>query len=178
MSFIESTNLYLVPYTPTHHTRSSATFLDLCIIDDADKLISYEQSDVCFLSAHDLISISYSVKVARRSSRNISVRDFRFFDINNFLNDLEEYDWGALYQDDDIDSKVMLLNAALIECYDRHAPLRDIQPKHLPAPWVTPDVRCVMRSRDRARRVWRRHKNDANYKRYKTLRNQAQAQAL
>ncbi|XP_024870342.1 uncharacterized protein LOC112453688 [Temnothorax curvispinosus] len=175
MSFIETTNLYLVPYTPTHHTRSSSTSLDLCVIDDADKLISYEQSDVCFLSAHDLISISYRVKVARRGSCSIKVRDFRSFDIDNFLIDLEGYDWGALYQVDDVDSKVMLLNTALTECYDRHAPLRDIQPKHLPASWLTPDVRCAMRSRDRARRVRRRHKTDANYKRYKTLRNQAQA---
>jgi len=53
----ESVNLYLVPFASTHHTRTASTYLDLCIVDDADKLLSYEQRDASFLSAHDLISV-------------------------------------------------------------------------------------------------------------------------
>ncbi|XP_024880747.1 uncharacterized protein LOC112460309 [Temnothorax curvispinosus] len=175
LTFIEATNLYLVPYAPTHHTRSSSTLLDLCIVDDADKLISYGQCDACFLSAHDLISIKYRVRIERHLRREIVVRDFRSFDIDDFLNDLRGYDWNVLYQADNIDSKVLFLSDALTECYDRHAPLRIIQPKHFPAPWLTPDIKSVMKTRDRARRVWKRSKTNANYTRYKILRNQAQA---
>jgi len=52
-SFVDSMNLFLVPYDPTHHTRTSSTWLDLCIMDDRDKLVDFKQHDVCFLSAHD-----------------------------------------------------------------------------------------------------------------------------
>lgn len=39
-SFVSSMHFTLVPYAPTHYTRTSFTRLDLCIIDDADKLFS------------------------------------------------------------------------------------------------------------------------------------------
>lgn len=59
---VATSSLYLVPYATTHHTRSASTLLDLCIIDDEDKLIDHEQRDISFLSAHDLIGITYRVK--------------------------------------------------------------------------------------------------------------------
>ncbi|XP_071632791.1 uncharacterized protein [Temnothorax longispinosus] len=44
-TLVNSLHLSLVPYAPTHHTRASSTRLDLCIIDDTEKLISYGQHD-------------------------------------------------------------------------------------------------------------------------------------
>jgi len=51
LSFVEYTQSFLVLYSPTHHTRSSSTLLDICIIDDQDKLIAHEQHDVFSLDA-------------------------------------------------------------------------------------------------------------------------------
>ncbi|XP_071652781.1 uncharacterized protein [Temnothorax longispinosus] len=59
-------------------------------------------------------------------------------------------------------------------CYDKHAPYRVICPKHLPAPWLTPDLRKLMKDRDRTRRVWRRNKTESNYDTYRRLRNLVQ----
>lgn len=35
--------------------------------------------------------------------------------------------------------KVEILNKFLLGCYNKHVPLRKINPKHLPAPWLTND---------------------------------------
>lgn len=94
-SFVESSNFYLVPYRPTHHSRNSFSTLDsldFCIIDDENKLVSFSQHDMCFLSNHDLNNIKYKVKVERLLKRTINVRDFRSFNIDSFRNELSSYD--------------------------------------------------------------------------------------
>lgn len=65
-NFITSAGMYLVPYGSTHHLRNSTTFLDLCIIDDVDKLINYGKKAASFLSAHDLINVVYNINIERR----------------------------------------------------------------------------------------------------------------
>lgn len=106
----------------------------LCIIDDVDKLITYYQRDACYLFAHDLIGIKYKIKIKRFNGRKLNVRDFRLFVVDNFLDDLGTYDWDVLYRDNNVDGKILMLNKVFTDCYDKHAPIRSIQPKHLPAP--------------------------------------------
>jgi len=45
--------------------KKSSTFLDLYIIDDKHKLHNYGKIPVSFLSAHDLIQITYRIKIER-----------------------------------------------------------------------------------------------------------------
>ncbi|KAL6417188.1 hypothetical protein ACFW04_014617 [Cataglyphis niger] len=45
--------------------------LDLCIIDDRDKLKKFGQRGIAFLSAHDLIFIRYGIKLQRRHGKLI-----------------------------------------------------------------------------------------------------------
>jgi len=85
------------------------------------------------------------------------------------------YLFETLYRSDDIDSKVAIFNNHLLDCYDKHAPLRCISPKHLPAPWLTTNIKDKMVERNRARRTWRRWRTDSNYTRYKKLRNKVQS---
>ena len=174
LSFVESSSLFLVPYGPTHHLQNSSTVLDLCIIDDEDKLISFDQHDACFLSSHDLISITYKINLVRHPSRTIRVRDFRFFDVDGFRDELSQCDWNSLFGAITVNDKVDILNCFLLDCFDRHAPFRDIRPKHFPAPWLTDDIRTMMRDRDRARRRWMRWRNAENHAAFKLLRNRAQ----
>ncbi|XP_011685479.1 PREDICTED: RNA-directed DNA polymerase from mobile element jockey-like [Wasmannia auropunctata] len=84
-------------------------------------------------------------------------------------------DWEDLWNADNIDSKVEVLNLRLLECYDRHALLQSVCFKNLPASWITDVLRAAMRERDLARRVWRRRRDDTSYHRYKTFRNKVQS---
>ncbi|XP_024878939.1 uncharacterized protein LOC112459171, partial [Temnothorax curvispinosus] len=175
-SFVRASNFFLVPYTTTHHTRTASTLLDLCLIDESDKLVDYVQREVCFLSAHDLIAITYDVRIERIPERTIRVRDFRAFNLENFLDELASLNWSELYSAASVDAKVDIFNNLLLTCYDQHAPFRVIRPKHLPAPWLTEDIKSRMRERDRARRVWMRSRTDANYLTFRRLRNLVQVE--
>ncbi|XP_071582409.1 uncharacterized protein [Temnothorax nylanderi] len=176
-SLVDAMHFHLVPYEPTHHTRTSSTWLDLCIIDDYDKLVAHGQQEACYLSAHDLVDITYKVKVERFQRRHIIARDFRSFNSETFWNELAEYDWSSVFTAEDIDSKLRILNDYLLKCFDKHAPLRNVYPRHLPAPWLTNDIKSKMKERNMARRKWKRCRNDTNYDNYKHLRNQVQSLA-
>lgn len=55
-----------------------------------------------------------------------------------------------------------------------HASLKTIHPKHLPEPWITPEIKTLMERRNKQRKIWQRQKNNTIYVHFKTLRNQVQ----
>lgn len=75
-----------------------------------------------------------------------------------------------------IKDKVRIFNDALLDSYDKHAPFRVIQPRHLPAPWLTQELKSLMKERQRTRRVWRK-RTDENHAHFKYLRNLVQRRA-
>lgn len=174
-SFVSSSSLFLVPSGPTHHLRNSSTLLDICIVDDVDKLSDHGQHPVPFLSAHDLIFIRYDLRVGRRRERTVICRDWRNLDRSVLLSEVNDLDWNDLFSSNNIDEKVDIFNSKLMELLNAHAPLVRRHFKNLPAPWLSDDIRSAMRERDLARRVWRRRRSDLNYESYRTLRNRVQS---
>lgn len=79
----------MVPFEPTHHLKNSDTVLDLCIIDDSSKLIEFDKHSVAFLSAHILIHINYDIKLERTQCRSIICRNFKQYNDEDFLSDLQ-----------------------------------------------------------------------------------------
>lgn len=129
---------------------------------------------VPFLSAHDLISITYKIGIKRSPPRSILCRNFRNFNEQSFLSDIGEYDWTDLTSSNNIEEKVDIFNNKVLDHLNRHAPLQRIHFRNLPAPWLTEEIRKRIRERNRLRRVWRRHKNDTSYKNYKISKNSVQ----
>lgn len=159
-NFVDISNLHLVPYSSTHHVRDTSTLLDLCIIDDKNKLLDYGQFGVPFLSAHDLIFVKYKIAIDKLPQRVFTCRDFRKFNQDAFLRQLASLDWAAFYSSNFLDEKVWLFNNYLELCYNVHAPITEVRSKKLPAPWLTPQIKAEMKSRDTARREWKRRRRD------------------
>jgi len=88
--FLDSSNLHFIPYDFTYHLENLSTWLDICAVDDAEKLIGFEQRDASFMSAHDLVFIKYNVSVTRHTIRQVTARNFRNFDCDRFTYDFSE----------------------------------------------------------------------------------------
>ncbi|XP_011686376.1 PREDICTED: uncharacterized protein LOC105449078 [Wasmannia auropunctata] len=148
----------------------SASYKHAVILGDFNAFLanSYDAEQI-----RSFVASSSLYLIQRHIARTIKVRDFKDFNVDSFINELNACNWSEVYQTNDIDGKMELFNNFLMHCYDRHAPLKTIQHKHLPGPWLTTDIKAIMRERDLARRRWRRHKTDINYELYKTLRNRA-----
>ncbi|RLU22413.1 hypothetical protein DMN91_004691, partial [Ooceraea biroi] len=171
-NFIRSSALCLTPFKSTHHLENSSTFLDLCIIDDFSKFVNFGQHGMAFLSAHDLIYITYSIKIERRRCRSITCRNLKQLNESDFLNELQMKDWATLFSTNSIDDKVNLLNSFLVDCLDIYAPEVRINVKNLLAPWLTTEIKDKMRQRDSAHRRWRRSGGEAAYGEFKERRNE------
>lgn len=58
-SMVHSSGLTIVPHNSTHHIDRSSTCMDLMTADDLDKIQTYAQNSIPFLSNHDLITNKY-----------------------------------------------------------------------------------------------------------------------
>lgn len=65
-NFVVSSGMYLVLYGSTH-LKNSSTFLNLCIIDNENKLVNYGKTAVPFLSVHDFINVTYDISIERHT---------------------------------------------------------------------------------------------------------------
>lgn len=59
--FVHTTNMCIVPFSPTNHTSSAETHIDHAIVDDIEKINDFGQFPVAFLSSHDLIWIDITL---------------------------------------------------------------------------------------------------------------------
>ena len=92
-----SLHLFIVPFSPTHHTPRSDTWLDHYIIDSAQNLLSSSQVPVSFLSSHDLIQISYNIHTPPILPRTITFRNIDVLTHEKILPYLETLDWNGIY---------------------------------------------------------------------------------
>ena len=73
-----------------------------------------------------------------------------------------------------MNEKIEEFNLRIMDIVNMHVPLKKRLFKNLLAPWLTDDIRNVMRNRDLARRAWRRRRSSDLYDEYRALRNRAQ----
>ena len=70
-----------------------------------------------------------------------------------------------------LDDKVSLFNEFILKLFDKHAPVRSKRMKHKLAPWLTDNIHALRSQRDSAYRKWRKSREEADYERYRCLRN-------
>lgn len=59
MNLCSSLSLHTINFSPTHHTATSNSLIDVCLVDKPFNVISSGQSTEPFISHHDLIYIKY-----------------------------------------------------------------------------------------------------------------------
>ncbi|KAK2575265.1 hypothetical protein KPH14_001072 [Odynerus spinipes] len=102
-------DLHLVPYSPTHHTLTSSTWIDLGIVE-LSAVITYGQMAVPFLSNHDLIYLEYCLPISSRLPIvRRCLRDLRRLDDELFSSRLDSLDWSAVLSSVDVGSASLLL---------------------------------------------------------------------
>ncbi|XP_026746180.1 uncharacterized protein LOC113507524, partial [Trichoplusia ni] len=85
--------------------------------------------------------------------------------------DAFKLNWDELCNAPNIDSKINILCNSIRELYDKHAPVRKVKIKRLPAPWMTRGVQMMMRRRDKLFRRFRRDRCEENWRLFKAARN-------
>ena len=58
-------------------------------------------------------------------SLDLNIRDYKQFQLNNFVQDFATLPFCIVYATDSADDKLDILNKLITSCIDRHAPLKE-----------------------------------------------------
>jgi len=169
-----SLNFFIVPLNATYHHTNGASLLDLIIVNDEDCVTCSGQFPLPALSMHDLIFIELKLEVPKFQPKLIRYRDFRSFNRDEFLLMLSSFNFSFLSSDADINEKVLLFNQHLLNCYDVHAPIRQVFVTRPPSPWLTDELRQRIKERNRLRMAYRRTGRQDVRVRFVAVRNEVQ----
>ncbi|CAH2087481.1 unnamed protein product [Euphydryas editha] len=165
-------NLHILPLnSPTHYfPNSRPSLIDIISVSQPELSVSHGQMTAPF-SHHDLIYLAYKVRPPKVRGKILLQRNFKHMDLERLREDVNSIDWSALMSLNNINSMVDSLTAELIRLYDKHAPVRPVRMKHIPAPWLSPEIKRYMAKRDKAKSKNKKHPSVENFDAYKKLRN-------
>ncbi|CAG5073437.1 Similar to RTase: Probable RNA-directed DNA polymerase from transposon BS (Drosophila melanogaster) [Cotesia congregata] len=154
--FCNSYNLNIVPFSATHHHGTSHTWIDHCIINDINNLVDSCQSDVLFLSGHDIISVTLNFSVPRHSPSTFRCRNWSLI-TNKSIADIVGNS-SALFHDNyqSVDDSISYLNQNVFHIIDSIAPEHVIKASRPSAPWISSVIRDLQHRRDKLYRIYRR----------------------
>lgn len=171
-NFIESFNLSQIIKEPTRYTNTTQTLIDIIITSDNEcinegRVINlHDVSDHCALACNinKLKSVNYF--------KSVTFRDFKNFDENIFFRQFHGVNWDNIYEMHDVNCMVQFLNENLIEVFDVTAPIRTVRVTKPPAPWLTFNVKEMMKLRDKAFKKFKETRSPTHWNYYKDLKNQ------
>lgn len=133
---------------PTHLTSHSATLIDLVCTDM--KINTIAVHNIQELSNHAFIVCQLNTAKIKIRPLKITRRSIKEINHNLFQTDLELIDWDHISSSTDVNDMVESLNNALSSLFDLHAPLKSYFAKYPQYPWITYNIKLMMKRRDEA----------------------------
>ena len=159
---------------PKRITQRSKSLLDVCITSCPEKII---HSDVFHVGLNDH-SLVYAVRKINslpkcNRTREIEVRNFKNFNSERFLEDLQAQPWAQLsFYEADVNAMWSCRKTMFLEVLDSHAPIRSKRVRKRPSfSWLSNDIRDKMLERDRLKRLAMIKKDDVSWAKYRSSRN-------
>ena len=116
----------------------------------------------------------YCVTKSRQKTRY--VRNFKRFNAINFLNDLSQMPWEnvALYDNPNVCWRVW--RSLFLHVLDWHAPLRLMRLRGNYIPWISPDIKNLMRVRDTYKKKAVKNNSQIYWEKFKEIRNKVNSE--
>lgn len=170
LSLLNTTGLKQLVNEPTRITPHSSSLIDLVIVNEDQANVSAGVHHDYKISDHYPVFCVYPI-IHQPSPRNYVFRDFRNFNLEPFNSDLESVLWRTIYTFDNIEDKAMFLSDNIVRLFDLHAPLRSIKISKPYLPWITENVKFMIKLRNLALNRFKRTRSPVHWEYYKQLRN-------
>ena len=126
-------------------------------------------------SDHKLIQITRFSKSLQRNIRYVRKRAFKNFVGEDFKKAVQDLSWWDVYSSLDPEQATIILTSKLTAILDQMAPIRTIQVRKRYAPWLSDTTKKMILERNEAQRLAGQTKDQDDYRKYKSLRNQTTA---
>lgn len=171
-TLVKASNLTILPLNATHHFPDCVpSLLDLILVSSPNNVSMHGQYPADAFSYHDLLFLSYKIRPPKLKPQIVLQRNFGGINLEYLRKDAADLDWSEVAEATTVDEKLSLFNTALIKLYDKHAPFKTMKIKHLPAPWLTPEIKIIMHKKNSAKFRYKCRPSDENYCKYLKQRN-------
>lgn len=168
LSITDSFKLSQIIDEPTRITGRSESLIDYVIVrEDAvveKGVIHNDFSDhaivFCKLNSNKL-----------GGPKMITYRDFKYFNEDDFLNDLFSIPFFNIYDYLNVDEKIEFIVKSLQNIFNKHAPVRMSRITKPRAPWLTYNLKQMISERERALKRYKKSKLERHLNYYRDLRN-------
>ncbi|XP_075151220.1 uncharacterized protein LOC142225331 [Haematobia irritans] len=152
---MRSLGLYLVnTETPTHFMQFANTLLDLFVVPTEDNVVHYDQLSVPCFSKHDLIFLTYRIRVPYETD-TYSYRDFKNIDYSALRGQFCLIDWSSIYYIDSPDDQLAFLEDNIKSLFDITVPMVTKTVRRKGNSWFTFRIRELIRQRDVRYAQWK-----------------------
>ena len=169
--FMSLLSLNQVINLPTRVTNTSSSLIDLIIISNDFPVNSSGVYDMSHASDHSLVYAILDIVKPRTTARFVLRRNLRDMPLDAFNSAAAKIDWSPIYETGSIDDKVNLFYSCILTLFDHIAPIERVRITRPPAPWLTVNLRKLMRMCNQASLKFRKTANLCIGRRYKQLRN-------
>ena len=151
---------------PTRVTKTTEALIDVIITSNPQQVI---ESDVLpsSVSDHDLPYVVLRIKKERRKLTYMIGRSFKGHAADRFYKDMSEVAWSLLDIFDDVEDKLYAFNFLFNDILDKHAPIKMMKTRGRPNPYVTEEIRELMRTRDNWKKIAKKSKDSYAWLQYK-----------
>ena len=101
------------------------------------------------ISDHNLVEVTLKISRPKVKAKYVTTRSYSEYAPDSFCEDLSLVPWHLVYFFDDTDSQVETFNSLFLDVLDQHAPIKRIKIKSRSHPFVTPEIKQLMKTRDR-----------------------------
>lgn len=170
---IDSLGMKQIVNEPTRLTENSMTLIDLIMIAGDNKVL-YDSGtkDTNGVSDHLAVFCTFNYKTECEGSRTVTCRNLKNIDADLFNDLLQLTPFENILYINDVHLKVCALNSLLLGLFDTIAPIRSFKSKRCSPPWLTQNIREMIRLKNKALKRHKRLNSEQSWSYYKQLKNQ------
>ena len=137
-------------------TESSRSLLDVILVSDPVLVMSSGVLEIT-RSDHFLVHVVINLRPPKQAPTYMVTRSFWNYKADQFANDIAHIPWDAMNLiHESVENSLDAFNDLLLACLDDHAPIKTMKIRHKPNPFITEDIRDLMKVRDRLHKRARR----------------------
>ena len=139
----------------TRISKDSTTLLDL-FATNFPRNITLVKVIPSTLSDHDMLIVVRKINANKLPPLTIECRNFSNYDQQVFCQDLENYSWNDVLNEEEVNSAWMKWKRLFLSVCNKHAPVRRKIVRGVKCPWLQAATKKLMNERDSVLRKARR----------------------
>ena len=133
---MEQFNLTQIVNKRTRTTLNRALLIDHIILSDPT-ICKHTDVLLCpHISDHDDPYATLNVRVPRFHPRLKYIHDEKHLNIEQYVSDINDLPFSLIYAFDNVETKLDIFNSLILDCINKHAPLKKIKVARPLSPWM------------------------------------------